>query len=291
VDWDEAWELDYYLHENPGEKRAPYVWLTDFVGFLPMDDGGARERFLTADYNSDMVQHVAQHPDVRDLALFVGNRDDIVAERLGPKLPMIRDWTERHFAFTGYITGFDPVDLRDRGALRSELGFGEDERVCVVSVGGTSVGSDLLRRVIAAFPYAKGRVPTLRMIVVAGPRIDPASLPSQPGLEVVPYVHNLYRHLAACDVAVVQGGLTTAMELTANKRPFLYFPLRHHFEQNLHVRHRLERYGAGRRMDFDDSSPEQIGAAIAEENGRAIAYRDVETDGAAIAARRIADLL
>ena len=83
------------------------------------------------------------------------------------------------------------------------------------------------------------------MIVVAGPRIDPASLPSHPGLEVVPYVHNLYRHLAACDLAVVQGGLTTAMELTAQKRPFLYFPLRHHFEQNFHVRHRLERYGAG----------------------------------------------
>ena len=66
------------------------------------------------------------------------------------------------------------------------------------------------------------------------------------GLEVVPYVHNLYRHLAACDLAVVQGGLTTSMELTAQKRPFLYFPLRHHFEQNFHVRHRLERYGAAR---------------------------------------------
>ena len=101
------------------------------------------------------------------------------------------------------------------------------------------------------------------MIVVAGPRIDPASLPSHAGLEVVPYVHNLYRHLAACDLAVVQGGLTTSMELTAQKRPFLYFPLRHHFEQNFHVRHRLERYGAGRRMDFDDSPPERIAAAIA----------------------------
>ena len=96
------------------------------------------------------------------------------------------------------------------------------------------------------------------MIVVAGPRIDPDSLPSHAGLEVVPYVHNLYRHLAACDLAVVQGGLTTSMELTAQKRPFLYFPLRHHFEQNFHVRHRLERYGAGRRMDFDDSPPERI---------------------------------
>jgi UDP-N-acetylglucosamine:LPS N-acetylglucosamine transferase len=108
---------------------------------------------------------------------------------------------------------------------------------------------------------------------------------------VVPYVHNLYRQLAACDLAVVQGGLTTAMELTAHKRPFIYFPLRHHFEQNFHVRHRLDRYGAGRHMDFDDSPPERLAAAIAEEIDREVAYLDVETDGARKAARHIADLL
>ncbi len=288
---DEAWELDYYLHENPREKRVPFAWLTDFVGFLPMDDGDKRERFLTADYNADMVDHVANHPEVRDQALFVGNPDDIVPERLGPELPMIRDWTERNFDFTGYVTGFDPADLGERTKLRAELGYGDDERVCIVTVGGSGVGAHLLRRVIAAFPEAKERVPELRMIVVAGPRIDPESLPSHTGLEVVPYVHNLYRHLAACDLAVVQGGLTTAMELTAQKRPFLYFPLRHHFEQNFHVRHRLERYGAGRRMDFDDSPPEQIAAAIAQEIGRDVDYRDVEVDGAARAARSLAELL
>jgi UDP-N-acetylglucosamine:LPS N-acetylglucosamine transferase len=104
-------------------------------------------------------------------------------------------------------------------------------------------------------------------------------------------VHNLYRHLAACDLAVVQGGLTTAMELTANRRPFLYFPLRHHFEQNLHVRHRLERYGAGRRMDFELDGPPEIATVIAEEIGREVDYRPVETDGAARAAASIADLL
>jgi pimeloyl-ACP methyl ester carboxylesterase/predicted glycosyltransferase len=288
---DEAWELDYYLHENPGEKRVPFAWLTDFVGFLPMEDGGERESYVTADYNADMVDHIADHPEVRDQALFVGNPDDIVPERLGPRLPMIRDWTERHFDFTGYVTGFDPTDLGDRSRLRAELRYGDNERVCIVTVGGSGVGGDLLRRVIAAFPEAKQRVPDLRMIVVAGPRIDPQSLPSHSGLEVVPYVHNLYRHLAACDLAVVQGGLTTAMELTANKRPFLYFPLRHHFEQNFHVRHRLERYGAGRRMDFDESPPEVIAAAIAEEIGREVDYRDVETDGAARAARSLAELL
>jgi predicted glycosyltransferase len=288
---DEAWELDYYLHENPREKRAPYVWLSDFVGFLPMDDGDARERFLTADYNAQRVEHIAEHPEVRDLSLFVGNPGDIVPKRLGPQLPMIRDWTERNYSFTGYVTGFDPADLGDRSRLRAELGYGDDERVCIVTVGGSGVGADLLRRVIASFPQAKERVPDLRMIVVAGPRIDPESLPSHAGLDVVPYVHNLYRHLAACDLAVVQGGLTTSMELTAQKRPFLYFPLRHHFEQNFHVRHRLERYRAGRRMDYDDSPPERIAAAIAQEIGRRVDYRDVETDGAATAARHIAQLL
>ena len=195
---------------------------------------------------------------------------------------MIRDWTERHFDFTGYVTGFDPADLGDRDQLRAELGYGDDERVCIVTVGGSGVGGDLLRRVIAAFPAAKERVPDLRMIVVAGPRIDPdVAARRTPDSRCVPYVHNLYRHLAACDLAVVQGGLTTSMELTAQKRPFLYFPLRHHFEQNFHVRHRLERYGAGRRMEFDDSPPELIAAAIAEEIGREVDYRDVETDGAA----------
>jgi predicted glycosyltransferase len=288
---DEAWELDYYLHENPGEKTAHYAWLTDFVGWLPMDDGGEHEAFLTADYNAEMVGHIAAHPEVRDRALFVGNPEDIVPDRLGPELPLIRDWTEDHFDFAGYVSGFDPEELGDRERLRAELGYRPDERVCLVTVGGSGVGKHLLANVIAAFGEAKQLVPDLRMIVVAGPRIDPASFGEVEGLEVRPYVHHLYRHLAACDLAVVQGGLTTAMELTANRRPFLYFPLKHHFEQSFHVRHRLDRYGAGRCMDFEESEPADIATAIAEEIGREVDYRPVESDGARRAAERLAEML
>jgi predicted glycosyltransferase len=288
---DEAWELDYYLHENPEQKRAAYVWLTDFVGWLPMPDGGDHEAFLTADYNAEMIEHIARFPRVRDRAIYVGNSDDVVPDAFGPELPFIRDWTEDHYDFAGYITGFDPADFADRTALRAGLGYAPDEQVCIVSVGGSGVGGDLLRRVIDAFPYAKELLPALRMVVVAGPRIDPESPPVTEGLEVRRYVHELYRHLAACDLAVVQGGLTTTMELTTNQRPFLYFPLRHHFEQNFHVRHRLERYGAGRCMDFDSATPETIAEAIAAEIGRDVDYRPVETDGAARAAALIAELL
>jgi predicted glycosyltransferase len=284
---DEAWELDYYLHENPEQKTAAFAWFTDFVGWLPMPDGGEREAFLTADYNAEMIEHIARFPRVRDRAIFVGDPDDIVPDAFGPGLPQIRDWTRQHYDFAGYITGFDPGQLEDREAL----GYRPHERVCLVTVGGSGVGGDLLRRVIAAFPEAKQRVPELRMIVVAGPRIDPDSLPAHDGLEVRAYVHELYRHLAVCDLAVVQGGLTTAMELTASRRPFLYFPLRHHFEQNLHVRHRLERYRAGRCMDYQTAGPAEIAEAIASEIGRQVDYRPVATDGAARAAALLADLL
>jgi pimeloyl-ACP methyl ester carboxylesterase/predicted glycosyltransferase len=284
---DESWELDYYLHENPEQKHAAYAWFTDFVGWLPMPGGGDREDFLTADYNAEMIEHIARYPRVRDRAIFVGDPDDIVPHTFGPGLPPIRDWTEQHYDFPGYITGFDPHQLGDRAAL----GYRQDERVCIVTVGGSGVGGHLLRRVIAAFPEAKQRVPDLRMIVVAGPRIDPGGLPTHDGLEIRPYVHELYRHLAACDLAVIQGGLTTAMELTASRRPFLYFPLGHHFEQNFHVRHRLERYRAGRCMNYQAAGPAEIAAAIASEIGRDIDYRPVATDGAARAASMLADLL
>jgi hypothetical protein len=289
---DEAWDIDYYLHENPEIKRTAFVWMTDFVGWLPMPDGGEREAFVTADYNAEMIEHVERFPRVRDRAIYVGNPEDIVPDDFGPGLPAIRDWTERHYAFSGYVTGFDPSPLVGRrDELRRELGFGDDERVVIVTVGGSGVGEALLRRVIAAYPDAARLVAGLRMIVVAGPRIDPASLGAPAGVEVRAFVPDLYRHLAACDLAVVQGGLTTTMELVAARRPFLYFPLRNHFEQNRHVRHRLERYGAGRCMDYDASPPEVIAGAIAEEIDRPIDYRPVETDGAARAAALIAEIV
>ncbi|MBA2382401.1 MAG: alpha/beta hydrolase [Chloroflexi bacterium] len=289
---DEAWDVDHFLHENPELKRTAFAWMTDFVGWLPMADGGEREAYLAADNNAEMIAHVERFPRLRDRAIFVGNPDDIVPDDFGPGLPSIRAWTERHFSFSGYVTGFDPASLvAGRQELRRELGFRDDERVVIVAVGGSGVGASLLRGVIASYPEAARLVNGLRMVVVAGPRIDPTSLSAAAGVEVRAFVPDLYRHLVACDLAVVQGGLTTTMELVAAGRPFLYFPLANHFEQRRHVRHRLDRYRAGRFMEFAEASPELIGAAIAEEIDRPVASLPVERDGAAKAAAMIAELL
>jgi UDP:flavonoid glycosyltransferase YjiC (YdhE family) len=92
-------------------------------------------------------------------------------------------------------------------------------------------------------------------------------------------------------VAVTHGGLATTMALTAYRRPFLYVPLRRHFEQNRHVRHRLDAYRAGRCLDWAETEPDALAAAIVAEIGRPVDYRPVETGGADRAAALLADLI
>jgi hypothetical protein len=105
---DEGWDVDHFWHEHPELKRGQYVWMTDFVGSLPMPSGGPEEAALVADLNTEMITRVERR-GVRDRAIFVGNPEDIIDARFGGGLPSIREWTEAHFDFSGYITGFDPA--------------------------------------------------------------------------------------------------------------------------------------------------------------------------------------
>jgi pimeloyl-ACP methyl ester carboxylesterase/UDP:flavonoid glycosyltransferase YjiC (YdhE family) len=290
---DEAWEVDYFLHENPELKTAPYVFLTDFLGWLPIDRAaGSREAWLTADANADMLEQVERQPRLRDRALYIGDYDDLTPERFGPDLPFIPDWAREHFEAVGYVAPFDPAELADRHALRARLGYDPNQPLIFVSAGGTMVGRKLLRMTADAWPLVSREQPDARCIVVAGPRLDPASLPHQERLETRGYIHNLYEHLAACDLAVVQGGLSTTMELTLNRRPFVYAPLREHCEQVYHVAHRLDRYGAGRRITLDDSDTETLAAAMLETlNADTSGYLSHQPGAAGRAAARIAELL
>ncbi|MDH2415090.1 glycosyltransferase [Nocardioides sp. CER19] len=289
---DESWDVDYFLHENPELKRFSFAWMTDFVGWLPMPDEGARAALVTADYNAEMLEQRARYRRIRDRQIFVGNPDDVVDESFGPGLPNIREWTVDNYDFAGYVTGFEPPSAAEVARARRELGYGDRDVLCLVAVGGSGVGEPLLRRVLDAVPIARRLVPELRFLVVTGPRIDPAALPHVDGADVRGFVPDLHLRLAAADVAVVQGGLTTTMELAAARVPFLYVPLRHHFEQNIHVRHRLERYGAGRCVSYEEvSDPAWLAEAVVKEAGTEVVSRPVETGGAERVAAMLAELL
>lgn len=287
---DEGWEVDHFWHEHPELKRTQLAWLTDFVGFAPMPQGGQAEAALTADYNAEMIAHVDGRPAVRDRAIFVGNLGDVVDDSLGPDLPGRRGWTAQRFDFSGYTLGDDVPLPQDKPALRAALGIGEDETVCVVAVGGSGVGAHLIRRVLAAAPLARRKLPGLRFIIVTGPRLA-GGFAGVEGIEVRGFEPRLPQLMAACDLAIVQGGLSTCMELAATRTPFIYVPLEHHFEQNIHVAARLDAYGAGRRLRYADAEPGQLAAVIVEELARPLTVRTVERDGARRAATMITALL
>jgi pimeloyl-ACP methyl ester carboxylesterase/predicted glycosyltransferase len=284
---DEAWEVDYHYHENPELKRQPFVFLTDFVGCLPMEEGNEREAYLCADRNADDIEHVARYPWIRDRAIFVGNPEDVSELPFGPGLPRIRDWTRRNFTFSGYALPFDPKSLADTDALRVRHGYRKDDKLVIAAVGGTAVGAPLLRRIADAFPAMKRQVPELRMVLVAGPRVARETLPVHAGLDVLPYVHNLFEHLACSDLALVQGGLSTCMELVATRRPFLSFPLERHFEQCIHVQNRLHNYCADCAVRFRELTTDELAERALAAMHAPVAYKPVEADGAARAAREI----
>jgi hypothetical protein len=96
------------------------------------------------------------------------------------------------------------------------------------------------------------------MVLVAGPRLDMAGVPTGPHLDVRPFVPISSAITRPPTSPSCRAGLTTTMELAAFQTPFLYFPLRNHFEQSFHVARRLDRLGAGVRMDFDRTSAEEL---------------------------------
>jgi pimeloyl-ACP methyl ester carboxylesterase/predicted glycosyltransferase len=289
---DEGWDLDYFLHENPELKSAPYAFLTDFIGMLPMRDDPASTEFRRArEKNAENIDHLRLHPDVRDLSLMVGDEDDVLDREFGPDLPNMRQWAREHFRFSGYTYHFDPADYADRAALRGSLGYRDGERVILVSAGGTRVGRALLHKCARAFEMIAPEVPETRLLLVAGPRLDASEFPRHRQIDVRAFVPQLFRHHAAADLAIVQGGLTTTMELAAFRTPFLYFPLRNHFEQQFFVSRRLQRLGAGTRMDYDRTSDETLAAAMLAQLGKPAEWREPPRDGTRRAAAMIADLL
>jgi predicted glycosyltransferase len=154
-------------------------------------------------------------------------------------------------------------------------------------VGGTAVGAPLLQRIAETFPMMKRQVPELHMVLVAGPRMSRELFPVHDGLDVLPYVHNLFEHLACADLALVQGGLSTTMELVATRRPFLSFPLERHFEQCIHVKNRLHNYCADCSVRFRELTARELADKALQTMHTKVAYKPVETDGALRAARQI----
>ena len=283
---DETYDLAYALNTDRSLKRWPFAMIWDFVGMH--SSGGPRDRLKA--YLENLVWSMdGWLGGADDLSIFVGVPEDVPDEAFGFLLPNMRMYAQRRYKFVGYILGFNPEDNLDQAEAKRELGYGEKQLI-VCSAGGTSVGKELLDKCVEAYRMLEGRLDA-EMHIVCGPRIDPATIDASDGVKVSGYVKDLYRHFAASDLAVVQGGGTTTLELAALRRPFIYFPVEGHFEQERHVSGRLMRMGAGVRLNHSDTGAEGLAEAIMANIGGTVQYGEVPCRGAETAAELLAHLL
>jgi len=282
---DETFELVWALSRNPALRTAPFALIVDFVGADAMTRNPL-ERAIVHQLNRAWAGLLTRLPPICDRILFVGEEEDVPEVPFGRGLPDRRAAARRAVEFVGHICPFDVTDYADRAQVRARLGYGE-EPLIVCAVGGTAAGAPLLELCGDAYPLLREELPNLRMVIVCGPRISPDSVRVPAGVEVHEYVDRLYEHFAASDLAIVQGGGTTTLELTALRRPFLYFPLEEHFEQQHTVSVRLARHGAGVRMTFSVTTPGMLAAEVRAHIGEEVTYAPVRTDGA----RRAADII
>jgi len=288
---DEANEIIMMFKQNPSLKKVPFVFITDFIGYGATTNNPL-EKLVDYYMNSSLYSKKdLKRPAVEmDMCLFVGEEEDIPDTKLGFMLPKCREWATARCKFTGYVFSFDPSEYRDRAKVRATLGYGKEPLV-ICSIGGTSIGKELLLLCGHSYQLIKKKLPEVRMILVCGPRLSAESLHVPQGVEVKGYVPNLYQHFAASDLAIVQGGGTTTMELAALRRPFLYFPLQQHYEQQVQVAGVLKRHGAGINMTYSKTTPESLAEAIISNIGKEVTYAPIPTDGAQKAAQLISQLL
>jgi len=286
---DEAYEIKIALGEGKVHYDGAFVMIYDFIGQLPMS-WNPMERLVTFLWNLRWAKFGEFFDNQKKIALFIGEPEDIPDSRLGFLLPNRRKLAVEACQFVGYVFPFDPTEYANKSAVRAKLGYGP-EPLLVCSVGGTSAGKELLDLCVRAFPIVREQIPNLRMVLICGPRIAPQSVEAPEGIEVKGYVPTLYEHLAACDLAIVQAGNTTTLELTALKRPFLYFPLEGHFEQEVYVSQRLQRHRAGTRMLYSQTRPASLAEKIIDHMGKDAEWQDIPVDGAQKAAQIIGQLL
>lgn len=282
---DETYDLIIELLRDPSLKQFPFIIIYDFLGLdrvtnNPID---AIATYLT---NRIWVKTITHKPQLYDKSIFVGEIEDIQDKKFGILLPNRRILAKKHFDFVGYILTFNPKDYMDKMKIRKTLGYNK-EPLAICSIGGTSAGKELLDLSIKAVPIIRKEIPDFELILVLGPEVPFDYAKPVEGVTVTGYLPELYKHLAAADLAIVTGGGTITLELTALQKPFLYFPLENHFEQEIAVAMRCKRHKAGIRMNYSKTTPNTLAKEVVNNIGKEVHYASIPTDGAQKAAKLI----
>lgn len=287
---DESYEVINAWSEVREQSPPHFVMIQDFIGLVPTTWNPVEKIFIWKRNKDHWLGSYLKIPAQELTHFFVGEPEDVPDQRFGFLLDNRRTWAKKMCRFLGYIVRFDPAEYQDQAKVRAKLGYGPEPLV-ICATGGTFVGQELLELAGRTYPLLKQKIPNLRMVFVRGESygIKAPHLPE--GADLRTYIPKIYEHFAAADLVLVVGGGTSTLELTALRRPFLYFPLERQFDQQFLISDRLARHQAGIRMEYRKTTPKSLADVILANIGKKAAWPPIPIDGARKAAEIVGELL
>jgi predicted glycosyltransferase len=272
---------------------TPYIMIHDFIGVKAMTNDSSEIKLckMTNDGYLKRFQGTTSatlHPKLFS-RVFVGELADVQLRDTSQGLVDFKKLVKDKVNFVGNVVRFNPEDYSDQDLVKQKLGL-PNKPLVVCSVGGTSVGEKLLQLCLESYKIISSRRGDVRMLLVTGPRIDPRRFEVPEGVTVLGYVPNLHEYFAASNLAVIQPGYSTVMELIALRKPFIYSPVPEHFEQS-EQSDRLESNNIGIKLLFSDVTPEKLADAIIENLDTYVEYPMNNFNGASNAANYIQSVL
>lgn len=190
--------------------------------------------------------------------------------------------------YTGFVTKADSsgVDL----IIREKLGIREEESLIVASIGGGSVGVELLEKVILAFAILSKSVPA-HLQLFCGPYCDrlvyqKLKKRAREKITIDLFTDRFPAWLQAAELSISMAGYNTCMNLAQAGIPSLVYP----FNQNREQRLRAQRLGSKLPiaiLEEPDLHPRTLAEKMAQQLTLPRKRSEIDLHGAQETARRL----
>jgi uncharacterized protein (TIGR00661 family) len=167
--------------------------------------------------------------------------------------PKLRDKT----IFTGPFLKQDPAKIGDKKEIRRKSGFKEDEKIVLVTVGGSEFGKKLLKIIYEA----SKEIDCDKIIMITGPQIDPDFIPDSDKIIKKKFLENITEWMKISDVIVSLAGHTTTMEIASIGIPSIIVPVENHSEQ-LKNALAMKKYGISYVRKINKINPRELAEDI-----------------------------
>lgn len=151
--------------------------------------------------------------------------------------------------YIGPLLHYDSDEIGTKEELRQKYNIGIDEKILVVTIGGSKFGKILIKNICDISKDINAD----KIIVFAGLEVDLSSFENKDSKIILnEFTNNLVEWMKLSDLTITLAGHTTSMELLSIKQPNIMVPISNHVEQEKNSR-RMQKTGITKVVEINNS--------------------------------------